>query len=103
MNDSKKSWWNRFNTFSSIVYLSMLIVFVFFALFLPDITEYYKNKNAPTVTKIFENYEVCLASKPQIDEDGMIVRTNVKSFVVERFETIEDYCRESKYIKYTNK
>ena len=103
MSDSKKSWWDRFNTFSSIFYLSMLIAFVFLALFLPDITEYYKIKNAPAPKHRFENYEACLASKPLIDEDGMIVRKNIKSFVLERFETIEDYCRDSKYIVYKNK
>ena len=99
MSSPKKNWWN---ILTSMLFLSFFTIYLLVQL-RPDIMEYFKNKNAPTPIIRFENYEACLASEPRIDENGFIVRRNVKGSVKERFKTIEDYCRESKYIQYTNK
>ena len=99
MSGSKRNW---LYILTSILFLSLFTINLLVKL-RPDIMEYYKNKNAPTPIIRFENYEACLASEPRIDEDGLTVRRNVKGIVKERFKTIEDYCRGSKYIEYTNK
>ena len=65
-----------------------------------------KSPASPVLTIRNKNYETCLNSLKDgaegtliIDEES-VFKKNIKGIIVEEFKTHEDYCKNSKYIKY---
>ena len=65
-----------------------------------------KSPVSPVITIRNKNYETCLNSLKDgaegtliIDEES-VFKKNIKGIIVEEFKTHEDYCKNSKYIKY---
>lgn len=65
-----------------------------------------KSPVSPVITIRNKNYETCINSLKNGSEGSLIVneesvfKKNLKGIIVEEFKTHEDYCKNSKYIKY---